>query len=550
MAQDETEDLLRIPYFSTDSRKLDAIKKYVDYSAISQQQKWFIHLIYEENFSRQQVNEQWQKVFGCPICRDSMATCARRTAFSLWWRKGTLSSGSKDYLTPKDMETLEHEIQERAELHNALDTVSILDVAQNLKIERFNKAVEFLRLIRSDKAAEVLENTQIEKPTRTWTNNLLDKLNAHLTKPRLIDGKRFLAVSYQKINDYFNKFGAFIGSFDKLLIITADETMIQANSKPLKVIVPTTMPSYTSSKPPEMPHITAMCSNNLVGASPPLFIIIKNRKTLPQELKDLVYSGQIAVASTTTGWMDRWCFLIWCIHFVSWLTQYRSHLPLSLRGKNLLLIMDGHSSRENPIALEYLKLYGIEVLILPGHCTHVLQLFDVGLAAPLKDKFTNNLLRALKDPRMYVYNAMSENIRRIVVEAFMNAWASTCTATNVASAARITGIHPVNRNAPRETGFLKDLTPEEVARQARIDARKANSLDINCCIITSDEKIAEIRETVKKSKDDALLARSLNEFENADEFFSFYFNAARDHGVYALSVPPACAEYSFDKFFS
>ena len=549
MSDDDAQDLAVMPYFPTDGHALNKIKELIDYSAISIQQKWFIHLIYELKFTRKQVSAEWLKVFNCHICKDSMNTCVRRTAFSLWWRKGTLAYGTNDYLTKIDMETLKMEIRERAELHNALDTVSILDFAQKLKIERYNKAIEFLRLMRSEKTAEMLENEPISKPTRTWTNNLLQILESHLMKPRLIDGKRFLAVSYQKINEYFDKFGTFISSFDKLLIITADETMMQANSKPLKVIIPNNMPSYSASKPPEMPHLTAMCTNNLFGSYPPLFIVLKNRKTLPQELTDFAYSGQITLASTTSGWMDRWCFLLWCINLVSWLTSYRCNLPPSLRNKSILLILDGHSSRENPIALEYLKLYNVEVLILPGHCTHVLQLFDVGLAGPLKEKFTQILLRNLKNEKMYTHDVMSENIRRIVIESFINAWVTTCTATNVAAAARITGINPVDRTAPRNTGFLKDLTPDELARQQRIEARKAQGLDINCCLITSDEKIQEIRETVKKSKDDADLAKSISEFDSADDFFRFYFKAAASHGVHMLTVPHACGTYTFDKFF-
>ena len=241
------------------------------------------------------MSEEWEKVFGCSICKDSMNTCVRRTAFSLWWRKGSLCYGTNDYLTPIDIQNLKNEIKERAELHNTLDTVTILDIAQNLKIERYNKAIEFLHLMKSEKTAEQLEQEHVPKPTRRWTNNILEILDAHLSKPRLVDGKRFLAVSYQKINSYFDKFGQFISSFDKLLIITADETMIQANSKTLKVIVPKTMPSYTASKPPEMPHLTPMCANTLFGAYPPLFIILKNRKTLPRELKEMSFSGQISV---------------------------------------------------------------------------------------------------------------------------------------------------------------------------------------------------------------------------------------------------------------
>ena len=87
-----------------------------------------------------------------------MTACVKRTAFSLYWTKGQLKSGDNDYLTPHDMELLKAEIEERAQLHNALDTMSILDFAQKLKVERINKAICFLQLMRSDKIAETLKN--------------------------------------------------------------------------------------------------------------------------------------------------------------------------------------------------------------------------------------------------------------------------------------------------------------------------------------------------------------------------------------------------------
>ncbi len=541
-------DLERIPAFLTDTPKLEKIKQYVNYDRLSTQQKWFIYLIFEENYSRRKVQAIWAQVFGA-ISKDALSTCAKRTAFSLYWRKGETSNGKVDYLTPDDLEYLKQIIKERAELHNALDTVSVLDEAQKLKTERLRKAVEFLRLIRSDGLAQQLDDMNVPKPSRSWTNNILYLLDAHFEKPRLIDGRRFLAVSYDSIASYFNKFGKFIRQFDKLLIITTDGTMMQSSGN-LKVIVPNDLgTTYTSEKLPDLPHITAMCTTSIVGAKPPLFIIIKDRQTMPHELKDLVDSGQVAIASTKSGWMDRWCFLLWSFHLVSWVVNYRQTLPSNLREKKILLILDGHTSRENPIALEYLSCYNIEVLVLPGHCTHVLQLFDVGLAGALKEKFGIILQRNLKNPKMYTERVMAENVRKIVIESFLEAWNQVCNKHNCEAAARITGTYPVDPDAPRQTGFLKDLTAAEKARLDEMERRKAQRLDINCSIITQPDKIDQIRETVKRNRDDADLAKPLSEFPNFSEFCRFYFKRARENSVLMLSRPIPCAGFCFDEFW-
>ena len=70
------------------------------------------------------------------------------------------------------------------------------------------------------------------------------------------------------------------------------------------------------------------------------------------------------------------------------MSLYRMSLPPHLRIQRALVILDGHLSRECPLALIYLALHGIDILTLPAHTTHVLQMFDVGMASPLNAKFT------------------------------------------------------------------------------------------------------------------------------------------------------------------
>ena len=64
-------------------------------------------------------------------------------------------------------------------------------------------------------------------------------------------------------------------------------------------------------------------------------------------------------------------------------------------------------------------------------------MFDVGLASPFKKR------------ELDTCSKMAENIWKIVVLSFVEAWKMTVNYPNVATAARITGIHPVNSNAQR-----------------------------------------------------------------------------------------------------
>lgn len=163
-----------------------------------------------------------------------------------------------------------------------------------------------------------------------------------------------------------------------------------ATSKELKVLVPQNMHKYIETAAPDTIHITAFCVNNLVAMKPPLLIILTGLKNLPDELKMLASSGKIWVASSQSGWMDREIFLCWCINFINWLANYRCSLPLNICTKPALIVLDGHVSRECPAALYLLRSSNVNVVVLPFHTTHLLQLFDVVLASPLKAKLTQN----------------------------------------------------------------------------------------------------------------------------------------------------------------
>lgn len=57
------------------------------------------------------------------------------------------------------------------------------------------------------------------------------------------------------------------------------------------------------------------------------------------------------------------------------------------KTKKELLIIDGHSSRENPGAMQLLSETDINVLILPSHTSHILQVLDVAISVSIKHCF-------------------------------------------------------------------------------------------------------------------------------------------------------------------
>ena len=90
------------------------------------------------------------------------------------------------------MLNLVREIAERAEMGQALVTVSILDEAKKLKRARKEKAIEFLKLINSDTISKKEEMKQLKKPSRTWVNKVIQKIDAKLSRPITIETSNLL----------------------------------------------------------------------------------------------------------------------------------------------------------------------------------------------------------------------------------------------------------------------------------------------------------------------------------------------------------------------
>jgi hypothetical protein len=128
-----------------------------------------------------------------------------------------------------------------------------------------------------------------------------------------------------------------------------------------------------------------MCSVAVNGTTFQPMIILPNYKFLPEEFA--YFEEKCLFLSTDSGWMDRKSFIIWCHFFIYQLNHHRCTLPPHLRKERFLLLLDGHSSRNNFHAISLLKDHGVDTLIFPSHSTHLMQFFDGALASPLKVTF-------------------------------------------------------------------------------------------------------------------------------------------------------------------
>lgn len=440
---------------------------------------------YNEIISTMQIHT------GLSVYPRHISTCLQRSALGYHWDFGT-ENGSNPFLCKKDMTILSERVRAAQEEGCAFDTLEVLDESTRIKGERLAYGIAFLQEIKCLELAQKVADMAIMTPVRSWLNNVIDDLGAHIRSRRLIDQKRLEACSYTVIDTFFMFFGHKINETHPYLLFTADETMIQTKTK-RKAVVHLNLQQVLEECYPDMPHITGMMCANVMGDGPPPMIILSELHNLPDELKIFTECGQMWVGSTQSGYMNRSMFTYWVVCFINWLSSYRLKLPPSLRECQVLLIMDGHTSRENPLALSLCRKARIEVLILPSHTTHVLQMFDVGLASPLKQGFSQRFKKELK--KAFANTTLASNMAKFrfaCISSFLDAWRCSCTRANCMSAAKATGIFPFDPTAPRNSVFVRDLRPDEQERYNARMRRQQSRLTINNQIITDPNFIVNL----------------------------------------------------------
>ena len=91
--------------------------------------------------------------------------------------------------------------------------------------------------------------------------------------------------------------------------------------------------------------------------------------------------------------------------------------------------------------------------------------------------------------------------RFAAVMTFLDAWNAACTTANCLSAAKAVGVYPFNSDAPKQSPFVRNLTPEEAARQQERARRNANRLDIGLKELTEVTFLVSMcREVAKNVK--------------------------------------------------
>jgi hypothetical protein len=217
-------------------------------------------------------------------------------------------------------------------------------------------------------------------------------------------------------------------------------------------------------------------------------IILSGLQNLPDELRH--FASNAYFATQYSGWMTTHLFAIWAIDFAHELSFHRAALPPALRLEWANLFVDGHSSRINSEAVEYLNTHCVYLIILPAHTSHVLQLFDRVIAAPFKAQVKQlyTLPARIRRPVITALQGQSDKAaaRYRLVSAIVDSWGRTATISNCEQGFKATGICPFSPDAMMASEHVRPAGSSD-----ELFAPRGNRIQISAKILNAmDERLA------------------------------------------------------------
>ena len=342
-------------------------------------------------------------------------------------------------------------VQEMADDLNCITTSMAIAVCTELQNRRLKFAARVLIAARCPHLLAKLDD-YCPSPSRGWLNHIATRLSIRIVSSQTIDMLRRSTCDANHIRQFFLSKHRYFARRKKF-IANMDETMLYSKRR-YKVLTAGRNRPVRAEKS-QLPHLTGVCTIFADGTTMKPMVILPQKKTLDAELEDL----DAFFVRSESGWMNKYLFMVYCIMFICKVQEKRSQMNVFDAQVPFLLIVDGHPSRLSFLAVRLLSAFNIELLVLPGHTSHILQPLDVGIFSPLKAQFKKLFdmatIRYDQQGHMvinYVWNA--RELRYIMVRSFLDACSVSCTATNIENAFKATGIYPLDMNKPLASRYI------------------------------------------------------------------------------------------------
>ena len=373
-----------------------------------------------------------------------------RTACGKFWSEN-MKGGGEPIFSVLDAVKFVSYIKERENEIDCVPTCEARRIVSIIQKERVEKARELLHHCECHVLAEKVkmrepDDTKKKKKGKAFGLTIVPKCE--------IEKVRRIACDEVTIQEFFDKHAGLLRR-DPRLIFNMDETMVSSRKRFKVLCTKGHVPLSTADQ--IFPHITACITISAGGkVLKPLFIL-PNKKTLG-ELKEL--EGLAYFASSNSGWINRDLFTYWGLIFLAEISLYRLTLPSHLRNKRILLLLDGHTSRVNYFIAKLFDINGIDILVFPGHTSHVLQPFDVGIASSLKSEYRRLVLLYTKKygekMEKYQRRLTAQEIRIMMIRCMLDAISASASIKNIQAGFRESGISPLDPRIPLASKFAMD----------------------------------------------------------------------------------------------
>lgn len=220
---------------------------------------------------------------------------------------------------------------------------------------------------------------------KKWFRNFCIRNNFSQRTPKKLSAARVKAMSEESTRDFFQNLRDMFEKYDfpDDCVFNMDETGISTvPSKMAKVVSLTGKKTVSKTVSTERgENVTIVVCVSPVGFPVSPAIIIPRQSHHSKFYKGApTYTLELYNSS---GYLTSDLFLIWLKHFVE-KTRPSKDFPL-------ILILDNHTSHRSLEAVSYCRENHVYMLILPPHCTHLLQPLDLVIFSPLKNLFSDLL---------------------------------------------------------------------------------------------------------------------------------------------------------------
>lgn len=186
-----------------------------------------------------------------------------------------------------------------------------------------------------------------------------------------------------------------------------------------------------------------------------------NSSWLPAEISKDWHFG-----TSENGWTSNEIGLEWLIKVFEPKTREKA------AGKPRLLIVDGHGSHIQAAFIAHCMEHDIDLLIMPPHCSHLLQPLDVGVFSAFK--------RAHGSETDAVSRLSTQRIKRPEwLQMFMRSREKALTSSNIRAGWRGTGLMPFNPSR------VLDLLPSQPAPPQRPSYTPPDQTPLDLSLLTS-----------------------------------------------------------------